>query len=53
MAIVTDGLYALLAGTAGGWLKNSRSFLRVEKYAVGSVYIGLGLMTALTGTKHQ
>lgn len=47
MAIVTDGTYALLAGTVGGWLKNSRTFLRFERYAVGCVYIGLGLTAAL------
>jgi threonine/homoserine/homoserine lactone efflux protein len=53
MAVITDGLYAMLAGTAGRWLKGTRSFLRVERYAVGSVYLGLGVMAALTGTKHQ
>ena len=47
MAIVTDSMYALLASTAGGWLKRNQSFLRVEKYMVGSVYIGLGLTAAL------
>jgi threonine/homoserine/homoserine lactone efflux protein len=53
MAIITDGLYAMLAGTAGGWLKRTSSFPQVGRYAVGSVYIGLGMMAALTGTKHQ
>jgi len=47
MAVVTDGCYALLASTAGGWLKKNRSFLRAERYVVGSVYIGLGLTAAL------
>jgi len=51
MAIVTDSLYALLAGTVGQWLKGSRSFLRVERYLVGAVYIGLGVMAALADTK--
>ena len=53
MAIFTDGLYALLAGTAGQWLKGTRSFVRVERYVVGSVYIGLGVMAALADTRHQ
>ena len=53
MAIVTDGLYALLAGTIGQWLKATPSFLMVERYVVGSVYIGLGLAAALTDTKHH
>jgi threonine/homoserine/homoserine lactone efflux protein len=47
MAIVTDSLYALLAGALGGWLKNSRAFLLAERYVVGSVYIGLGVAAAL------
>ena len=53
MAIVTDSLYALLAGTVGQWLKGSRSFLRVERYLVGTVYIGLGVMAALADTKRH
>lgn len=53
MAIFTDGLYALLAGSAGQWLKGRRSFLQVERYVVGSVYIGLGVMAALADTKQQ
>jgi threonine/homoserine/homoserine lactone efflux protein len=48
MAIVTDGVYALLAGTAGQWLKDNRHFARVERYGVGSIYIGLGLGVALS-----
>jgi threonine/homoserine/homoserine lactone efflux protein len=52
MAVVTDGLYALLAGTAGQWLKGTRSFLRVERYVVGGVYIGLGVTAALAEARH-
>jgi threonine/homoserine/homoserine lactone efflux protein len=53
MAIVTDGLYALLASTVGQWLKSTRLFLRVERYVVGIVYIGLGVTAALADTRHQ
>jgi threonine/homoserine/homoserine lactone efflux protein len=53
MAVVTDGSYSLLAGTAGKWLKSNRSFLQAERYVAGSIYIGLGLMAALAGLKHQ
>jgi len=53
MAIVTDGMYALLASSVGERLKGSRSVLRAERYVVGSVYIGLGLTAALTGAKHE
>jgi len=50
MACVTDGTYALLAGTIGQWLRGNRNFLRAERYFAGSVYIGLGMSTALAGT---
>ena len=52
MAIVTDSMYALLASTAGGWLKRNRSFLSAERYIVGSVYIGLGVTAALSHNSH-
>jgi threonine/homoserine/homoserine lactone efflux protein len=48
MACVTDGAYALLAGTVGHWLRDKRHFSRIERYFAGSVYIGLGMSTALT-----
>ncbi len=53
MAVITDSLYALLAGTAGQWLKGTRSFVRAERYVVGSVYIGLGITAALADARHQ
>ena len=48
-----QSLYALLAGTVGQWLKGTRSFMRVERYLVGTVYIGLGVMAALADTKRH
>jgi threonine/homoserine/homoserine lactone efflux protein len=53
MAIVTDSLYALLAGTAGQWLKATRSFALAERYVVGTVYIGLGVTAALADPTHK
>ncbi len=47
LATITDGLYAMLAGSAGRWLKGNRGFLRFQRYFIGSVYIGLGLTAAL------
>ena len=52
MAIVTDSMYALLASTAGGWLKSNQSFLRADRYIVGGVYIGLGVTAALAESTH-
>ncbi len=47
MAIVSDGMYALLAGSVGQWLKGTRVFLWGERYVAGTIYIGLGLTAAL------
>lgn len=49
MAIVTDSLYALLAGSLGKWLKGAQGFALAERYLVGAVYISLGVMAALVG----
>lgn len=48
MAIVSDGLYALLASSAGKWLKSQRQFFLAERYLAGLIYIALGLTAALT-----
>ena len=53
LGIVTDGTYALLAGTAGAWLKRSAGFLRAQRYVTGGVYLGLGAATALTGSDRK
>jgi threonine/homoserine/homoserine lactone efflux protein len=53
MAIFTDGMYALLAGSVGQSLKGAQPFLKAERFLVGGVYIGLGLMAAFTGAGHQ
>jgi threonine/homoserine/homoserine lactone efflux protein len=53
MAIVTDGLYALLSGTAGRWIKSSPMFLKIDRYVVGSIYIGLGITAALADARRQ
>jgi threonine/homoserine/homoserine lactone efflux protein len=51
MAIVTDSLYALLASSLAGRLKSSKNFQKGGRYFAGLVYIGLGITTALTGSK--
>lgn len=50
MAVFSDGMYALLAGTAGQWLKGSRRFLRAERYLAGGAYIALGVTAAFAET---
>jgi threonine/homoserine/homoserine lactone efflux protein len=50
LGLVTDSIWALVAGTAGGLLRGSRRFLRTQRYVAGTVYIGLGVATALAGS---
>jgi threonine/homoserine/homoserine lactone efflux protein len=49
LGLVTDSLWAIAAGTAGGLLRGSRRFLRAQRYVAGGVYVGLGVATALAG----
>ncbi len=49
IALSSDLVWALVAGTAGSVLRRSRAFLRVQRYVSGSVFIGLGVLAALTG----
>jgi threonine/homoserine/homoserine lactone efflux protein len=53
LGFVTDGLYALLAGTAGNWLRASRGWYAVRRYVSGSVFIGLGLAAAFSGSRQK
>ena len=50
LGLVTDSLWALAAGTAGGMLRRSRRFVRTQRYVTGTVYVGLGVATALAGS---
>jgi threonine/homoserine/homoserine lactone efflux protein len=49
MGLMSDGLYALVAGTAGRWVKRKGHFLRWERYVTGGVFIGLGVTAAFAG----
>jgi threonine/homoserine/homoserine lactone efflux protein len=53
LGLVTDGCYALAAGTAGNWLKRSRSYLKFERYVSGVLFIGLGLTAAFAGNQKK
>jgi threonine/homoserine/homoserine lactone efflux protein len=53
LAFCTDFSYALLAGTAGGWLKGNLGFVRAQRYFAGTVYLALGVATAFTGARKK
>lgn len=53
LGLCTDGLYALLSGTAGNWLRQrsqSARFRRGQRYVSGSLYLALGAATAISGS---
>jgi threonine/homoserine/homoserine lactone efflux protein len=50
LGFTSGSLYSLLAGSIGNVLRGNLKFLRAQRYFAGSVYIGLGAVTALTGT---
>jgi threonine/homoserine/homoserine lactone efflux protein len=53
LGLTTDSLYALLAGHAGLWFRRRGGLARLSRYTAGSVYIGLGVATAVTGFRKQ
>ena len=48
LGTLTDGAYALGAGTAARWLRGRPRFLAGERWVSGGVYIGLGVVTAVS-----
>lgn len=50
LGLFTDGLYALVGGTAGGWIRTKGFVLqRAGRYVTGGVYIALGAVAAVSG----
>lgn len=53
LGTLSDSTYALLAGSIGNLLRGNPRFFRIQRYFAGSVYFGLGTMTALTGSHNN
>jgi len=51
LAIISDSMYALLASSLAERMTRNRNFHKGQRYFAGFVYIGLGVTTALTGSK--
>ena len=49
IALTSDMVWALVAGTAGGMLRRSRTFLRVQRYVSATIFLGLGALAATAG----
>ena len=46
LGFFSDGAWALVAGTLGERLRRSRRFPSLQRYVSGSVFVGLGALTA-------
>jgi threonine/homoserine/homoserine lactone efflux protein len=53
LGLVTDGLWALAAGTTSAWLRARPAFARAERLVSGTVLVGLGTAAALTGSRQR
>ena len=53
LGTLSDSIYALASGSIGNWLRGNLKFLRAQRYFAGSVYIGLGAATALSGAQRK
>jgi threonine/homoserine/homoserine lactone efflux protein len=51
LALITDSIYALLASSMAGKLRGRKNFQKGGRYFSALIYIGLGITTALTGSK--
>lgn len=53
IALITDALYAVAAGSLSRWLKRNLHYLKSQRYFSGVIYIGLGVATALGGSDNR
>jgi len=51
MAIITDSMYALVTSSLASKLTGNHRFQKGGRYLAGLVYVGLGITTALTGSR--
>ncbi len=51
IGLLSDSMYVLIAGAAGGFLRRATAFPRIQRFVSGGVYLGLGATTALMGSK--
>lgn len=53
IALTSDLIYALAAGALGAWLRRRPAFQRGRRYLTAGVYIGLGAVAALSGSRNR
>ena len=53
MAIITDSAYAIISSSVASQLHANQNFARSQRYFTGLIYIGLGVVTAFTGSRNK
>ncbi len=53
MGIITDSAYAIISSSIADQLNANQNFLRNQRYFTGLIYIGLGVVTAFTGSRNK
>jgi threonine/homoserine/homoserine lactone efflux protein len=53
LGLMTDGAYALMAGTAAQWLRTQPRFLASERWISGGMYIGLGIASVMSPSSRK
>jgi len=48
LGFLTDGTWALVAGTLGDWLRGNTRYLGIQRIVSGSVFVALGAVAALS-----
>jgi threonine/homoserine/homoserine lactone efflux protein len=51
LGMMSDAMFALVAGAAGDFLRRNRRFLRLQRWFAGTSFIGLGITAALATRK--
>ncbi|HYU57895.1 MAG TPA: LysE family translocator, partial [Actinomycetota bacterium] len=51
LGMCTDSVYALAASAARRVLRRSRRFAKAQRYTAGTVFVGLGVAAAVTGSR--
>ena len=51
MAIITDSMFALVTSSLAGRLTGNKRFQKGSRYFAGLIYVGLGITTALAGSR--
>lgn len=53
MGVITDGAYAIISSSIASQLNANQNFARNQRYFTGLIYIGLGVVTAFTGSRNK